>query len=164
MATIARNHQGRLMTDTDSDAILKNTLSVLVVDWPTKDLPETLFRAGYAVVVKSGPGPDDFVTYGSADEGSIRQDRIGRPAHVDLVHVYRPIDELPGFVDLAVTLGATTLWVLSGIGDDGGRDPQGCWLSPERSAEARRVVEAAGLERPAIIEALRAAGIEGSRR
>ena len=145
---------------TDADAILKTTRSVLVVDWPTKDLPETLFRAGYAVFVKSGPGPDDFVTYGSADDGSIRRDRIGRPDRVDLVHVYRPIDELPGFVELAVALGATTLWFLSGVADDGARDPQGCRLPPERSAEARRIVEAAGLvyvERPAILEAIRVA-------
>ena len=152
---------------TDTDTILRTARSVLVVDWPTKDLPEKLVRAGYAVFVKSGPGPDDFVAYEIADDGSIRRDRIGRPERVDLVHVYRPVEELPGFVDLAVSLGASTVWLLSGLAEGGARDPQGCWLPPERSAEARRMVEAAGLayiERPTIVEAVRAAGIEGSRR
>jgi hypothetical protein len=152
---------------TDTDTILRTARSVLVVDWPTKDLPETLFWAGFAVFVKSGPGPDDFVVYEPADDGSIRRDRIGRPEHVDLIHVYQPVNELPAFVELAVALGGTTVWILSGLGDDGARDPQGCWLPPERSAEARRIVEAAGLdyiERPSILEAIRAAGIEGSRR
>ena len=150
---------------TDTDTILRTARSVLVVDWPTKDLPETLVHAGYAVFVKSGPGPDDFVAYERGDDGSIRRDQIGRPERVDLVHVYRPVEELPGLVDLAVSLGASTVWLLSGLGEDGARDPQGCWLPPERSAEARRIVEAAGLvyiERPTIVEAVRAAGIEGS--
>ena len=44
---------------TDADAILRSAESILVIDWPTEELPETLARAGYVVVVKAGPGPDD---------------------------------------------------------------------------------------------------------
>jgi predicted CoA-binding protein len=145
---------------TDAETILRTVHSVLVVDWPTKDLPETLFRAGYAVVVKGGP-EDRYVGYDAADDGSIRRQPIGRPERVDLVHVYRPVEELPGFVTLAVELGATAVWVLSGLAPDGTRDATGCWLPPEASASARQLVETAGLvylDHPYIADVVRAVG------
>lgn len=144
---------------TDAATILAAVRSILVVDWPTKDLPETLVRAGYAVFVKSGPGPDDFVEYAQVD-GAVGREQTARPTRVDLVHVYRPLEELPGFVELAVDLGASTVWVLSGLAPDGTRDRTGCWLPPEASATARRLVEAAGLvylDRPYILDAVLAA-------
>ncbi|HEV8403724.1 MAG TPA: CoA-binding protein [Candidatus Limnocylindrales bacterium] len=151
----------------DAADLLRTVRSVLVIDWPTKDLPETLSRAGYTVFVKAGPGDDDYVLYEAADDGSIRRRPMDRPERIDLVHVYRPIEELPGYVDLAVGLGATAVWVLSGLSEDGSRDRTGCWLPADQSAEARRIVESAGLayvERPAILEAVHAAGIDGARR
>jgi hypothetical protein len=39
----------------EAGQILRETGSVLVVDWPSKDVPETLTRAGYTVLVKGGP-------------------------------------------------------------------------------------------------------------
>ena len=146
---------------TDPEAILRATRSILVVDWPTRDLPESLTRAGYAVYVKSGPGPDDDVEYTVRDDGSVARLRVPRPERVDLVHVYRPLEELPGFVALALDLGATTIWVLSGLAADGSRDPAGCWLPPEASAAARQLVETAGLaflDHPSITEAVRRSG------
>ena len=150
------------MTETEIDAILRTVHSVLVVDWPTKDLPETLFRAGYAVFVKAGPEPDAFVAYETGDDGRIRRRPTGGPDQIDLVHVFRPIEDLHAFVALATDLDATILWFLSGRRDDGTRDPVGCWLSADDSAEARRMVESAGLvyiDRPAIVDAVRAAGM-----
>lgn len=147
---------------TDAETVLRTVRSILVVDWPIKELPETLARTGYAVLVKSGPSPDDYVEYATRDDGSVGRLPMTRPNQVDLVHLFRPLDELPGFVELAVGLGATSLWVLSGLGPDGTRDPVGCWLPADRSAEARRIVESAGLvyvERPFILEAVRWAGI-----
>jgi len=152
---------------TDAETILRAAESILVVDWPTEELPETLARAGYVVVVKGGPGPNDYVEYAAIEGGSFRLRPLGRPDRVDLVHVFRPIEELPGFVELAVELGATAIWYLSGLAPDGTRDPAGCWLPADRSAEARRIVESAGLtyvERPLILEAIRGAGIVGSSR
>jgi hypothetical protein len=145
---------------TAADTILRTAQTVLVIDWPTKDLPETLVRAGHDVFVKSGPGPTDFVAYELGDDGLIRRRPSDPPARVDLVHVYRPIDELSGYVDLAVELGATTVWILSGRRPDGSHDPVGCWLPSDQSADARRTVESAGLtyiESPAIVEAVRGA-------
>ena len=145
---------------TDAGTILRTVRTVLVVDWPTKDLPATLFGAGYAVVVKGGP-EDRYVAYEAAANGSIRHQPIGRPGRVDLVHVYRPIDELSGFVTLALELGATTVWVLSALAPDGNARPTACSLPPEASAAARRLVETADLvylDHPYIADAVRAFG------
>jgi hypothetical protein len=38
---------------------LKDMNTVLVIDWPTKDVPESLTMAGFHVVVRGGPGPED---------------------------------------------------------------------------------------------------------
>jgi predicted CoA-binding protein len=147
---------------TDAETILLAARSVLVVDWPTKDLPETLARAGYAVYVNSGPEPNDYVEYTVQDDGSVGRLRVARPERVDIVHVFRPLDELPGFVELALDLGATAVWYLSGLAADGTREPTGCWLPADRSAESRRIVESAGLtyiDRPSILDAVRTAEI-----
>lgn len=152
---------------TDAETILRSAESILVIDWPTEELPEALARAGYVVVVKGGPGPDDYVEYAATGDGSVRLRPLGRPDQIDVVHVYRPLAELPAFVDLAVELGATTVWILSGLVSADTRDPLGSWLPSDQAAEARRMVESAGLtyiDRPAILEAIRTAGIEGARR
>ena len=39
---------------------LERAHTVLVVDWPSTDVPDTLVRAGYAVVVKGAPEPDRY--------------------------------------------------------------------------------------------------------
>jgi predicted CoA-binding protein len=49
-----------------------------------------------------------------------------RPAHVDLVYVHRPLDELPGILALARDLGAHTIWYQSGVDHTGARDSRGC--------------------------------------
>jgi CoA binding domain len=100
---------------TDPDAVLRASRSVLVVDWPSREVPDGLAAAGLEVVVKGGPGPLD-----------------PRPEHVDLVYAYRPVDELPGIAALAKELGARAVW-------------HGAALSDEEAARARRIVEAEGL-------------------
>jgi predicted CoA-binding protein len=146
---------------TDPAAILRRANSILVVDWPSEDVPETLTRAGYTVVVKGGPG-SDYSVYAIV-EGEFDIRTLGhRPDRVDLVYAHRPIDELARLADLALELGATTIWLQSGLASDGKRDPTGSWMPDERSAEARGIVESAGLsyvERPYIADTVRAAGI-----
>jgi hypothetical protein len=47
----------------NAKAIFKGVETVLVIDWPSKDVPESLARAGLNVVVRGGPGPEDYSTY-----------------------------------------------------------------------------------------------------
>ena len=86
---------------TEAGQILRETGSILLVDWPSKDVPETLARAGYTVLVKGGPQPDNYSVY-EVRNGEVVSRRTGRaPAAVDLVYSYRPVEELPGIVAMA---------------------------------------------------------------
>jgi predicted CoA-binding protein len=130
----------------DGTDLLASVRSVLVVDWPSRDVPDTLAIAGYDVVVSGGPEPDNYSAYESID-GEVVVRFIGRcPDRVDLVYAHRPLAELAGIVAMARALGATAVWWQSGLSAGGGRDPRGCWVGPDESAEARRHVEAAGLQ------------------
>jgi hypothetical protein len=64
---------------------------------------------------------------------------------VDLVYCHRPLGELPGIVALAGRLSARAFWWQSGLTSGGGKDPSGCWVSPEESRQARELAAAAGL-------------------
>jgi predicted CoA-binding protein len=131
---------------TDVKQILESANSVLVVDWPTRDVPEALARAGYTVVVAGGPEPDNYSAHELRD-GDVVVRRVGRrPAHADLVYSHRPLGELGGIVATAREVGAKTVWCQSGRASTGADDPKGCWLPEEKSREARNVVESAGLD------------------
>jgi predicted CoA-binding protein len=138
--------------------ILESISSVLVVDWPSRDVPDTLVRAGHTVVVHGGPGPEDYAAY-QLDAGEVVVRPPGRaPEHVDLVYSHRPIEDLPGIVTLAQKIGARAIWSQSGLAGAGARDPKGCWVPEEESREARALVESAGLayvEEPYIADAVR---------
>jgi hypothetical protein len=84
---------------TGEQEILRSARSVLLVDWPSRDVPDALADAGYAVFVKNGPGPTDF--------------NPAPPEQVDLVYCHRPLEELPGIVALAQELGARAVWCQS---------------------------------------------------
>ena len=57
-------------------------------------MPETLTRAGYVVLVQGGPQPDNYSVYEVRD-GEVVSRRTGRsPTAVDLVYLYRPVEEL----------------------------------------------------------------------
>ncbi len=146
---------------TDANSVLAGARSFLLIDWPTRKVPDTLARAGYEVVVHGGPGPEDYTAYEIAD-GEVVERRVGAPpAHADVVWTYRPLDELPDAVAAAARCGAGVVWVHSGLGEDGGADPEGCWLPADDAAAAKAVVEAAGLaylDRPSLAGAVRSAG------
>ena len=137
------------MTDTADDAgasqILAQARSVLVIDWPSRDVPATLAAAGLAVTVKGGPGPTDYTVWGVTDgEPATRQ--LGHaPEHADIVYCHRPFGELPGIIALAGRLGARALWWQTGLTSGGGKDPSGCWVPPKESRQARELAAAAGL-------------------
>lgn len=138
--------------------ILRGAHTVLVVDWPSKEVPETMARAGYAVTVNGGPGPEDYSVYEcDGDDVIVRHVGIA-PEHVDLVYAYRPMAELPGIVAMAQGLNAKAIWLQSGLSAAGVTDPTGCWVPEEASREARAVVEGAGmayLNEPYIADAVR---------
>ena len=130
---------------TEAGQILRETGSILLVDWPSRDVPETLARAGYTVLVKGGPQPDNYSIY-EVRNGEVVARRTGKaPAAVDLVYSYRPVEELPGIVAMAQHLGAGAVWLQSGVASDGTKAPDGCWMDQAASQAARAVVESAGL-------------------
>lgn len=141
----------------DAVALLRSTKTVLLVDWPSRDVPDTLARGGFTVVANDGP--DEYHAYEVIGDTVQLRDVGALPKHADLVYSHRPIEELPEIVETAKSVGAKAVWLQSGRDDGGVRDPHGCWLPPADSQKARAIVEGAGLtyiETPYIAEAVRA--------
>jgi predicted CoA-binding protein len=130
---------------TTPERALAGAEAILVVDWPSRDVPETLTRAGYTVLVKGGPEPDNFSAWELRDAEVVVVKLRRRLEGVDIVYAHRPVAELPGIVTLAGELGATTVWCQSGLSPGGARDLKGCWLADDDARQARAVVERAGL-------------------
>ena len=148
----------------DAGQVLDTARTVVVIDWPTKDVPEALARAGYTVLVKGGPEPDNYSAYEVQGTEVVSRRTGEAPAAADLVYSYRPIEELPGIVALAQRLGARAVWVQSGVASDGTKAPNGCWMDQAASRAAREIVESAGLayiEAPSIADEVRSRGIRG---
>jgi predicted CoA-binding protein len=149
---------------TDVSKLLAGTKTVLLIDWPSRDVPDTLARSGFTVV--SNDGPDEYNAY-EMHGGEVSVRDVGQlPKTADLVYTHRPIDELPEIVDTAKSVGAKAVWFQSGRDSSGAKDPHGCWLPQEESRKAREIVERAGLsyvEAPYIAEAVRARRTSGAR-
>jgi CoA binding domain len=129
----------------DANDALEATKSVLVIDWPSEEVPESLARAGKQVLVRGGPGPADYSVW-AWEDGLVVKRPLGRaPDHVDLVYAHRPLSELPGIVDQARSLGAKAVWTQSGLSADGCKDVRGCWVAESELESARKLVEAAGM-------------------
>ena len=134
------------MSSSAADEILRASKSVLVIDFPSRDVPESLARAGLAVTVHGGPEPDNYAIFELCHGGQVNPHRTGRPPEsADLVYTHRPLGELGGIIAQARALGARALWLQSGRRPGGDLDPTGTWLPEEDSQAARRLVEAAGL-------------------
>src|SRR5688572_4520370 len=83
---------------------------VLLIDWPTREVPESLAQAGYEVVSRDGPSPLDHNAYDVVASGVVTRNVGAHPEHTDLLYNHRPIDELPEIIDLANRVGAATVW------------------------------------------------------
>ena len=95
--------------------LLSTSTSFLLVDWPDRDVPDTLARHGFSVVSHDGPGPTEYNAYRVVD-GSVQVRPVdGPPDRVDIVYAHRPIDELAEIVEQARTLNARAVWVQSGL-------------------------------------------------
>jgi predicted CoA-binding protein len=131
--------------DVTPEQVLTSADSILVIDWPSRDVPETLARAGYTVLVKGGPEPDNFSAWQLRD-AEVVVAKLGRgPSRVDIVYAHRPVAELPGIAAMARRFAATTVWCQSGRSPSGASDPTGVWLPDEEASQARAIVEQAGL-------------------
>jgi hypothetical protein len=129
----------------DPVRMLHEARSVLLVDWPSTDVPQTLAGAGYEVIVKGGPEPGRYSVW-ELQDGAVAVRPMGRPpAHADIVYAHRPLDELAGIVTLAEQVGARMVWCQSGRASRQASDPRGCWVSEDESQRARSMVESAGL-------------------
>jgi len=123
----------------------KTVATVLVIDWPSKEVPESLARAGFHVVVHGGPGPEDYSVY-ELETGEVVTRHLGQPPRrADLVYSYRPFSELPEIIATAKTLHAKAIWTQSGLSSAGEKDPKGCWVPLDELRLARNLVQAAGL-------------------
>jgi len=144
--------------------ILGQAKNVLVIDWPSRDVPASLVFAGFTVFGKGGPGPADYTVWELAS-GEPESRPLGHPpGRVDLVYCHRPLRELPGIIATAGRLGARVLWWQTGLASDGSRDPAGCWVPPGESRQARELAVAAGMayiDDVCIADAARAIGEAG---
>jgi predicted CoA-binding protein len=138
--------------------VFSGVKTILVIDWPSKEVPEVLALAGFAVVVRGGPEPTDYSSY-KAEGGLVVKHHIGRaPERAELVYSYRPLSELDGIIDIAKTLHAHTIWTQSGLSADGKQDPKGCWVPQGELEQARELAQSAGfnhISEPYIVEYIR---------
>jgi hypothetical protein len=142
--------------------VLHAAKSVLLIDYPGRVVPDSLARAGFSVVAHEGPGPLEYFAYDVTDGEIVKGPPGPAPESTDLVFSHRPIDELPPIVDEAKRIGASAVWTHSGFAEDGVRDPRGCWMSDDERAQARAVVESAGLlyiDHPFILDAVDELGL-----
>lgn len=146
---------------TDIAGLLSATKTVLLIDWPSREVPDTLARYGFTVVSDDGPRLGPYNAY-EANGDEVRARRVDRPPETaDLVYTHRPVDELPAIVERAKAIGARAVWIQSGLDGSGANDPRGVWLAEDESRKARQIVEAAGLnyvEAPYIADAVRTRG------
>lgn len=131
---------------TDVSRLLAETQTVVIVDWPSREVPDTLALRGFTVIANEGP--ETYTAY-EADGNEVRTRSVdGLPQSAELVYAYRPIDELPDIVQTATAVGATAVWLHS-AGD----------LAPADVSQARELVEQSGLvfvDEPYIVDAVRA--------
>lgn len=124
--------------------ILRGAQRVVVQDYPSKEIPDALTRAGLVVMIYGGPDEADVVASELVD-GEVVCRLVGRrPEAADLLFVYRPLSEIDGILADARRMGVRTIWRQPNIeGED-------------RDAVAWRAgVEAAGLaylDAPNIVE------------
>jgi uncharacterized protein len=99
---------------------------ILLVDWPSRDVPRALVNAGFTVLsanMARGTASSYSVVPGAGDgdEQVVITPLDAMPEHVDVVSIFRPPEEHAAITRRAVALGAHTVWVLRGGLSDGAR-------------------------------------------
>lgn len=109
--------------------LLRESESILLVDWPNVNLPYALLKAGFIVFSYSpdkyseaklltekphnSEGLSIFPVTDDGEEAYVSFEKLdGSPGTVDIVHIYRPEAELPGIAEKHVRpLGAKAVWL-----------------------------------------------------
>lgn len=128
----------------DAVELLRSAKDVLLVSWVTKDIPRVLVEAGFSVVAKNGPEPDN---YGRAElrGDDVHFTRVDPPTHADLLHLDWTIG-LQEYLELAKAIAVRTFWYHSSRTKPPARtDVSGCWLPARKSARLRHAVESAAM-------------------
>ncbi|HYI52914.1 MAG TPA: hypothetical protein VEX57_03040 [Microlunatus sp.] len=133
---------------TDPSETLRAAHHVVVQDYPDRDVPDSLTRAGFAVTIYGGPNTADVVVSELVDGAVVHRQTGRRPDSADLLYVYRPLAELDGILADARRLGVRTIW----------RQPEAVAGTDPEAGEWRSRVEAAGFtyrDEPAINDVAR---------
>ncbi len=105
---------------------------VLLVDWPSPDVPRALVDAGCTVLsanLARGTASSYGVEHRDGEEKLVITPLDVLPRHVDVVSLFRPPEEHAVITRRAVELGAHAVWVQRG----------------RLSDDARRIAEDAGV-------------------
>ena len=93
------------------DELLREATSVYVIDWPSRDIPDTLARAGILTTVHGGPRPDQVDVFEVGDDGRVDIVKRGSPPdRADFVYSYRPPEEIDRIIAAAGEVGARAIW------------------------------------------------------
>jgi predicted CoA-binding protein len=101
---------------TDLKSILEKIHTILLVDWPNRDVPRSLAQAGFTVFSYS-PGTYsqaliETTLPASMEDGLIFRSIDHAPDAVDLVMIYRPPEEHAAIIrDQVLPLGAKLIWL-----------------------------------------------------
>jgi hypothetical protein len=125
-------------------ALLREANDILLVDWVTPDIPRRLVEAGFNVVSKNGPEPDDFGRAAVVD-GALTWTKVAPPASADLLHLDWTID-FHEYLALARSIGVRTFWYHSAqTKPPAPADVSGTWVPARKSARLRAAAKAAGM-------------------
>ena len=102
---------------------LRAARHVVVQDYPDRDIPDSLTRAGFAVTIYGGPDPADIVVSELVDGAIVHRQTGRRPDRADLLYVYRPLAEIDGILTDAQRLGVRTIWRQPDVGGGPIRTP-----------------------------------------
>ena len=83
---------------TDASETLRAAHHVVVQDYPDRDIPDSLTRAGFTVTIYGGPNPADVVVSELVDGAIVHRQTGRRPESADLLYVYRPLAEIDGIL------------------------------------------------------------------
>jgi uncharacterized protein YndB with AHSA1/START domain len=125
--------------------VLASARRILLVSFIGPEVPVTLASAGFDVVAKTGPAPDDWASCRAVGDELVTTPLSRPPDHVDLVHLDIG-HSFEDYVDLAARLGATAVWYHSArTRPPQPADNRGTWVPTSQSARQRQIVEASGM-------------------